>query len=176
MKNKKIDWEQIKTEYITGEATQKELAQKYNIYPQQICAVSSREGWVQQRKDYKQAVENKTLEELAEIEAERNTRAIDDIMSTAAEFVEIAKQNAEVKNFISREGGFNGRSFNETVRALQSLFELLRQTTGRRTIREQDAIDIQLARLELEKNRSNSGDDNADSGICILPDILKYDE
>lgn len=70
-KNKKSPWSAIKVEYITGEASLRTLAKKYEISESKIFRRSKKEGWAEEREAYRSEV-------TAEALASARTRAIKD--------------------------------------------------------------------------------------------------
>lgn len=60
-----LDWEAIKSEYITTDTSQSKLAKKYGVPRSTICKWCAREGWVEQREQYRAGVVQKTIERRA---------------------------------------------------------------------------------------------------------------
>lgn len=65
------DWQAIKTEYITTDTSYRKLAQKYGINVTTIAKTAGAEGWVEQRKQYANETQAKTLEKISQQEANR---------------------------------------------------------------------------------------------------------
>ena len=65
------DWQAIKTEYITTDTSYRKLAQKYGINVTTIAKTAGAEGWVEQRKQYANETQAKTLEKISQQEAKR---------------------------------------------------------------------------------------------------------
>ena len=65
------DWQAIKTEYITTDTSYRKLAQKYGINVTTIAKTASAEGWVEERKQYANKTQAKTLEKISPQEADR---------------------------------------------------------------------------------------------------------
>ena len=65
------DWQAIKTEYITTDTSYRKLAQKYGINVTTIAKTAGAEGWVEQRKQYANETQTKTLEKISQQEANR---------------------------------------------------------------------------------------------------------
>ena len=68
------DWQAIKTEYITTDTSYRKLAQKYCINVTTIAKTAGSEGWVEQRKQYANETQAKTLEKISQQEANRAAR------------------------------------------------------------------------------------------------------
>ena len=65
------DWQAIKTEYITTDTSYRKLAQKYGVNVTNIAKKASVEGWVEQRKQYANETQSKTLAKISQQEADR---------------------------------------------------------------------------------------------------------
>ena len=65
------DWQAIKTEYITTQTSYRKLAQKHGVNVTNIAKKASAEGWVEQRKQYINKTQTKTLEKISQQEANR---------------------------------------------------------------------------------------------------------
>ena len=60
-----IDWNAIKTEYITTNASYRELCKKYNINPTTLYNRGKREEWVKLREQHKSKIVAKATEKAA---------------------------------------------------------------------------------------------------------------
>ena len=69
-----MDWQTIKTEYITTETSYRKLAKKYGVSYTAIGEKARKEGWIEEREQYKSKTLSKTLSKLAEGQAKRASR------------------------------------------------------------------------------------------------------
>ena len=69
-----MDWNKIKTEYVTTDTSYRKLSLKYKITSIQIANHSKAEGWVEQRKQYLKKTYAKTLTALSDAQARRVSR------------------------------------------------------------------------------------------------------
>ena len=69
-----VDWQAIKTEYITTETSYRKLAQKYGVNTTNIAKKASSEGWVELRKQNANKTLSKTLNAIASQQASRAAR------------------------------------------------------------------------------------------------------
>ena len=72
-----MGWQKIKNEYITGEATLRELATKYEVSFSTIQKKSSEEGWRKLRKKKRRKTEEKIIESVSAKEAKKAVNIID---------------------------------------------------------------------------------------------------
>lgn len=68
------DWQKIKTEYITGNASYRELAQKYGVHRATIGQRAKDEGWVELRRQHTDKTQTKILEADTEEKVDRATK------------------------------------------------------------------------------------------------------
>lgn len=83
-----IDWLAIKTDYITGAGSYRQLGEKYGVKKDTIYRKANKEGWARQRDRQRDTVERRTLEKSAEKTAEK----------LAESYSEGAAQKARIKN------------------------------------------------------------------------------
>ena len=73
---KKPNWEEIKTEYITTDTTYQSLADKYKIRMQTIAERSKEEGWRAARKKHKEKIVKRAVKKSEKKEADRLKRIL----------------------------------------------------------------------------------------------------
>lgn len=81
-----INWEKIKSEYITTDTSQRKLAKKYSVSMNALTRRCKNEEWVKQRERYKSKVVAKTVEKSANREANRLAR----LMDTTSKAIDVA--------------------------------------------------------------------------------------
>ena len=69
-----MDWNEIKTEYVTTDTSYRKLSKKYGISATQIGNVARSEGWVQAREQFLEETYTKTLKEISKKQTERVKR------------------------------------------------------------------------------------------------------
>lgn len=63
---KKHDWDEIEWEFVSSDATIRELAKKHSVSLSHIGMVSSRENWLKKRENYRNKLGTKALEDALE--------------------------------------------------------------------------------------------------------------
>lgn len=73
-----VDWLKIKTEYINGNVTQRELAKKYGVTLRQISNHATAENWVTEREQFRDKISAEIQQETADkiVDAESEVLAI----------------------------------------------------------------------------------------------------
>ena len=72
-----MDWNAIKTEYITTDTSYRKLAAKYDVSYTAIGNKSRQEGWVEQRNQFINKTVSKTINSISNKKADRLTRIFD---------------------------------------------------------------------------------------------------
>lgn len=70
------DWQAIKTEYITTDTSYRKLAHKYGVNVTNIAKKASSESWVEQRKQYANETQSKTLAKISQQQANRSAKVL----------------------------------------------------------------------------------------------------
>lgn len=88
-----MDWNEIKAEYVRTNISQRKLAQKYGVSPSLIAKRSTREGWINLRKQRDKKVEAKIIDVAASEEVTRINRILkvsDKLLDAIERYVENA--------------------------------------------------------------------------------------
>lgn len=73
-----MDWNKIKTEYITDESSSyRKLSKKYDVSLTAITNRAKNEGWVKLRKQFKDKLTSKNIEKISEKQADKLSRVLD---------------------------------------------------------------------------------------------------
>lgn len=118
-----VDWLKIKTEYINGRITHKELAKKYGISERQVSQHSRDEHWVQEREKH-----------LSEISAEIQERASEKIIDIESECLAIKsrlklKFYQEIERRMETAGDADGQELRRLVQNFKDMCDV-RDTGG----------------------------------------------
>jgi hypothetical protein len=62
---RRIDWDQIKTEYVTTDISLRALASKHKVSMRYLADHSRLDGWVEQRQNYRTSVTRKAEQKIA---------------------------------------------------------------------------------------------------------------
>lgn len=93
-----MGWQQIKNEYLAGEATLKELSEKYGVSFSTIQKKSMEEGWKNLRKKVGRKSEEKIINRLSNQEAKRVvsiSSVADKLLDKITELVDNAPMTAQ---------------------------------------------------------------------------------
>ena len=140
------DWQAIRTEYITTETSYRKLAQKYGINVTTIAKTASAEGWVEQRKQYANETQSKTLEKISKQEANRAAR-----IHTVAD-----KLLNKIEAMVDSERPLDTKGIRALTAAVKDLKEI---QSVKSALDEQE----QRARIANLQKQANKEDTQADS-------------
>ena len=192
MSENKYDWEKIKTEYVTGDMSQRELAEKYGVSSSRLWHRASDEEWRKQRAEYRQKVSKKTLNKLASRDAS-NMAKMEAITDNLVDMVvEISKQTDQLRKHIINRRDEEGREWSEVqemdkidMKMLKDLTSVTKDLTfivrniyGIPTFSEKEHMAIAREKLKIDKAKAEafvSDEDNDETGVIILAPVLLKD-
>ena len=186
------DWEALKAAYIAGEQSYRTLAGEWGVPYATIRDRGSREGWVAAREAYRADVVARTLHRSAASEARDNARKLDTLRRSAdilGEMILDVLQDAEQfhRHLIQRGLGegvsdteerlytkADTRAIKDLSAAMRDLASVIRSTYDIPTRQEQTAMDIAMARLELDKGKAAAaaGEGDAEGGVVEITPVL----
>lgn len=190
-----VNWEDIKTEYITTDTSHRKLAKKYGVPLTTISHRSITESWVEKRNQYKSKVEAKTLEKSSTRDANRLAR----LMDTTTKAIDVAVKAFEDESQFNRylidrkeayasplidedgEAAISERSWTEEkifakvdTKALKDLTAVLKDLTGLMrdfynipTPAQAEAQRIAAERLELDRLKADA-DRGAPEPVTVI--------
>lgn len=175
-----VDWNPIKTEYITTKCSYRQLSEKYGVSIAQISRVCKKEQWKEQREHHAEKCFRKAEEKAANKEANRLARLITATTKAIDVAMEAFEDEQQFNRYIISEGIGGGATETEEriyskvdTKALKDLTGVLKDLTGLMrdfynipTPAQAEAQRIAAERLELEKKKTEA--DNTTDGIEII--------
>lgn len=170
-----MDWQQIKTEYITTDTSYRKLAQKYGVSAQAICARSKEEGWIELREQFRNKTLMKTVEKIAEQKA-KNAAKVNDLadklllkLEQAIDELDLTVTTHKIKTEtgrIERTTEFRTAEPGGTVdraglRQLSAVLKDLQTIKGEVSDLERREREARIANLKRQAEK----DDNTDAGV-----------
>lgn len=156
-----VDWQAIKTEYITTDTSYRKLAQKYGVNATNIAKKASKEKWVEERNKNANETLSKTLNAIASQQASRAVR-----LQTVAD-----KLLTKVERLI--EEGEELLKDTSTMRDISRILKDLKDIQMIKSdadMREQEAR-IDKLRADAAANRNDDDDD--ETGVVLMPPVLE---
>lgn len=194
MAQRRIDWDKIKTEYVTTDISQRALADKHKVNLRDLCEHSRKEGWVNQRKKYRAKVAEKTERKLANKEATRQTNQLSGLLNASYNLrdriVKATEDPDQFNRYLVTKGSKGGefetvevikdkvdtKAIRELTQSMRALEDLIRSLNNIPTPAEQQRLDIERQKFELEKEKwereKNQGkSDDKHLGVILIPEI-----
>ena len=153
------DWQAIKTEYITTQTSYRKLAQKYGVNVTNIAKKASAEGWVEQRNQFANETQTKTLEKISQQEANRAAK----IHSVADKLLQKIEAMVDSGNVCSEKG----------LRALTAAVKDLKDIQGVKSDMDKREQKARIANLEKQADKDDSGSDAPTLVVEGLPEEFK---
>lgn len=196
-KRPEYDWEQIKSEYITGRISLRGLHDKYGVSQRLINERSRKERWKVQRDKYRDRVVSKVLAKVATKQVNELIKEIDtadkisDVLAKALadtqqfnrHIVQTRKKNGKNEVWDAEERVFDKvdtKALKDAAQTLRLVEQMKRSMQSIRTMQEEQAMDIaerrirlEEQRLELDQKRQNMGADTTEHGVVILAPVLE---
>lgn len=141
-KKRSIDWEKIRTEYVTTATSYRKLANKYNINVRRIQETGKKEGWVALRDAFRAEIGADFREDAKE----KGVQALNDIAEITGDAID------KIKELLG--GVNNGTQTAALMEALKVCRELVRDIYGLPTLNEEHRRDIERRRMELEEAKA----------------------
>ena len=170
-----MDWEQIRTDYITGDDSYRQLAEKYGVSLSDVGSHGAQEGWVPQRKQYRDKVRTKTMEKIANREAGQAAKraakvdtladkllvkleqAIDELdlkVTTHKIKTETGNTEETMEYKVASEGGVVDRA---GLRQLTAALKELKEIKGDKSELDRQEQEARIANLRRQAERDSDG-------------------
>lgn len=141
-----MDWEQIRTDYITGDDSYRQLAEKYGVSLSDVGSHGAQEGWVPQRKQYRDKVRTKTMEKIANREAGQAAKRVAKVGELADKLL--------LKLGEAIEGGDLDP---KSIRSLTASLRDLQEIKGDKSELDRQEQEARIANLRRQVERDSDG-------------------
>ena len=153
------DWQQIKTEYITTDTSNRKLAQKYGINHAVIGQRAKAENWVDLRRQHIDKTQTKTLNTISNKQADRAAKLIgvSDLLLDKIKW--LIEDNPEL--LIVPQ---NLKHISGVLKDLKDI-QMIKSDAD---LREQEA---RIEKLRADAQQRNNDDDDDETGVILLPPV-----
>lgn len=153
-----VDWEQIKAEYLSGNVSCRQLAEKYHLSPNVVSKKATKDGWKNERRKTGELVAKKTVSRVARARADAAMKGLDLTKYTMEIWSDNLKTlNETIKN--TPNYMLENPSFASGIaKGLQTTYELLLKASGqadsdRKLELERQKLELERQKFELEKQK-----------------------
>ena len=133
-KKTRYHWGKIRTEYVTGEKSYRELAKKHGVSMSQLSEVASKEGWAKLRAEHRAETAAKAEQKLKEQQAGALADELEGIRRTARNLSAAIEKKSLGKRL-------NSKSLRELVSATKDLAAILRDVFDQPNLLNQAKLD-----------------------------------
>lgn len=142
-----IDWNAIKTEYITTDTSYRKLAEKYGVHKDTIHRKAKDEGWADKRRRQIDKTQTRILEKAVDMEVDRATK----LLGVADLLMEKVRQRIEAVDPMDM-GSQEFRHLSATIKDLKEI-QMIRSDAD---LREQEA---RIASLNRQADKDSASRD-----------------
>lgn len=199
----KIDWEKVETRYITSDLTLEQIAQEFDLSISTLKKKATQMKWSTKKKRRSKKRTKKCIEKVEDrvnkrvvktittsLESEASAvekmlkivhKALDDELQFNKHLVTMEYADENGKRKWVEEQVFSKldlRNFNSLVSSLDKLEKLHRSLTGLVTTWQKSAIEVNLERLAIERERLEIAKakelgviDTTEVGVVMLPEV-----
>lgn len=168
-KKRTVNWNKIKTEYITTDISQRNLAKKYKISYSTLRdhSKADEDDWYKLKCQYRtdvvaDAVKQSATEEAALLAAEYDI---------ADKFVKLIEESLDDDTYLSSiSDGINTKKVLEAANALSRFIDIKRLIKGHQSIQEKQAYELAVRRLQLEENKAKENNETDKEIKIVLGD------
>lgn len=167
MSRRKIDWDAIKTEYVTTKITLRDIEKKYKIDHRSVQLHSSRDGWVKARKDYIRRLSTKAITKSCDKRANELSKVLDssyrmrDIIQNAVSdpvqfnryLVTKGRKGGEFETVEEVYDKVDTKAIREMTQALKAVEGLIRSLNNIPTEAEMQRLQLEREKFEMEKEK-----------------------
>jgi hypothetical protein len=190
-KQRRIDWNAIKTEYVTGNMGQRALIKKYKLASADVSKHSKKEGWVKAREDYRAKAQAKAMQKAVNKRADELASVLDSAYKIKDTINNAVSDPLQFNRYLVTEGSKGGefhteevikdkidtKAIREMTQALKAVESLIRSLNNIPTEAEAQRLKIEREKFELEKEKwereknfyQDSNDGN--TGVIFMPEV-----
>ena len=154
-----MDWQTIKTEYITEETSYRKLAKKYGVSYTAIGEKARKEGWIEEREQFKSKTLSKTLNKIAEGQAKRASR-LQSVTDKLLDKIEKAVDLIDMDVF--------------DTQAIRQITASLKDIKDIQMIRSDADMREQEARIKNLQRQADASEETKDITVTIVGDLEQY--
>lgn len=183
-KQRKIDWDAIKTEYVTTDISLRGLEQKYKLEHTNLAKHSKVEGWVKARKDYRTRATTKAITKSCNKRANELAGILDAAFNIRDTIVGATKDPVQFNRYLVQYGSgkdydteeriydkVDTKAIREMTLALKAVEDLIRSIGNIPTEAEMQRLRIEKEKWEREKAEANKTENNDHLGVILIPEI-----
>lgn len=176
--SRKLDWTAVKTEYVTGDISYREIAEKYGVSLSTVGKMASKEGWSAERKKHRNNVHKKAVRKAETKQSQLLSKEIRLLNKIEKHLDKALSDEFQFNRHIVSEGS-NGnvtaeeKLFDKTdMRAMRDAMSIAREAEKMRRslfgyLTEQEKQQLAMARERLEMDKQKVDYSEGDTEVTI---------
>lgn len=171
MSRRKIDWDAIKTEYVTTDTSQPKLIKKYKLNKGDVNKHSVQDKWVEARKVYRERTVEKTVEKFSNKESTKRANELSGLLDASLNLrdriVKATEDPDQFNRYLVTKGSKGGefhteevikdkvdtKAVREMTQALKTLEGLIRSLNNIPTEAEMQRLQLEREKFEMEREK-----------------------
>ncbi|MBP3649194.1 MAG: hypothetical protein J6K73_05380 [Clostridia bacterium] len=177
------DWGKIETDYMVNDLSYRQIAEKYSISESTVARHGKKNDWPEKRQQFASKVHTRALQKIASRRAGKEAKALSRVEELAERLVEKLEEAMQDEKQLYRHilttssraqaekvlDKMDTKAVRDIAATMQTLTDTLRTIGGLMTARDEFAVEIEAAKLELEREKIAKGaEDDGESGVVIL--------
>ena len=142
-----MDWQAVKTEYITTDTSYRKLSEKYHIGTTTNCERAKKEGWVSLRERHRNETVAKTVQKISEKKANRAAR-YQSVADKLLDKIEAIVDQLDPEDMPAKN-----------IRALTAAVKDLKEIQCIRSDMDDEEQQARIANLRRQAEKQDGGDD-----------------
>ena len=163
-----IDWAKIRTAYVTGNESLREIAARFGVSRGEIGRKSSSESWPEQRKKHRDKCATKARQKAlrAQSDALAKIWQTQDLMDQA--IMRMAEKLAAGEMGVIMGNGTPGRELESITKAIGNSLEIHRARYGLMAPRDAERLKLEREKFEHEKARAEAEKQGTDHTVQVV--------
>lgn len=183
MGNRKVNWEKLKSEYISGGLSYRALAEKYGVVPSVVSARGSKEGWYKSRIKFQNDVVKKAVRKQERKQSDifskelkllgKLEKALDKALDDSDQFYRYLDTEGIDGSFGVVEAvhpKMDMRAVKDAMSVIKMVESTKRQMKGILSMDQQESLAMAREKLELEKRKVDISEPDGDIKV-VFEDI-----
>ena len=177
------DWGKIETDYMVNDLSYRQIAEKYSISESTVARHGKKNDWPEKRQQFASKVHTRALQKIASRRAGKEAKALSRVEELAERLVEKLEEAMQDEKQLYRHilttssraqaekvlDKMDTKAVRDIAATMQTLTDTLRTIGGLMTARDEFAVEIEAAKLELEREKiAKDAEDDGESGVVIL--------
>lgn len=187
---RKVDWEKIQTEYVTGDISYRKLAEKYGVNKSTLGNVAAEQKWTKEREKFRTRTRKKAIQKASDKRANEIAKELRVAAQISTVLDKALKDPKQFNRYVLTESVGDGitqtveyvfdktdmKALRDAAYALQTVVKIQRDIRSMDMVLDAEKREqLKLARrkLELDERRANVVEaDEDNTGVVIVAEVL----